>query len=121
LETDLVANGRLNELCDVSLHKINELTRETEAFLRVLSVSTEAKTSLADDRQFRRWMMGYVRQKSEVLKESTIFKSTIMQNSELAWRFCSLLISSLVEMGNDTGVHSVPISTPSPLRTPPNK
>jgi hypothetical protein len=121
LETDLVANGRLNELCVVSLHKINELTRDTEAFLHVLSVSTEEKTSLADDRQFHDWMMGYVAQKSEVLKESTLFKSTIMQNTEFAWRLCSLLISSLGGMGNGTGAHYVPISTSSPLRTPPNK
>jgi len=121
LETDLVANGRLNELCVVSLHKIKELTRDTEAFLHVLSVSIEEKTSLVDDREFHDWMMGYVAQKSEVLKESTLFKSTIMQNSELAWRFCSLLISSLGGMGNGTGAHYVPISTSSSLRTPPNK
>jgi hypothetical protein len=76
---------------------------------------------LAEDRQFRRWMMGHVRQNSEVLKASKFFKKAIMENSELAWRFCSLLISSLVEMGNDTGAQSVPIFTPSPLHTPPNK
>jgi hypothetical protein len=121
LETDLVANGRLNELCVVSLHKIKELTRDTETFLHVLLVSTDEKTSLVDDRQFHDWVMGYVAQKSEVLKESTLFKRTIMQNSELAWRLCSLLISSLGGMGNGTAAHSVPTSTSSPLRTPPNK
>jgi hypothetical protein len=121
LETDLVVNGRLNELCVVSLHKIKELTRDTETFICVLSVSTEEKTSLVDDHQFHGWMMGYVAQKSEVLKESALFKSTIIENSELAWRLCSLLISSLGGMGNDTRAHSLPISTSSPLRTPPNK
>jgi hypothetical protein len=121
LETDLVANGRLNELCDVSLHKIKELTRDTETFLHVLSVSTEEKTSLVDDRQFHDWVMGYVAQKSEALKESTLFKKAIMQNGWLAWRLCSLLISSLGGMRNDTGAHCGPISTTSPLRTPPNK
>ena len=121
METDLVANGRLNELCVVSLQRIKELTRDNEAFLHDLSVSTEEKTSLVDDRQFHDWMMGYVAQKSEVLKESTLFRSAIMQNSELAWRLCSLLISSLGGMGDGTGAHYVPISTPSPLRTPPNK
>jgi hypothetical protein len=98
LETDLVANGRLNELCIISLDNIKELTRDTEAFLLVLSVSTEEKTSLADGPRFRNWMMGYVAQKSEELKKSTLFKRTIMQNSELAWKLCSLLISSLGEM-----------------------
>jgi hypothetical protein len=121
LETDLVANGRLDDLCGVSLHKIKELTRDTKAFLHVLSVSTEEKTSLIDDRRFHAWMMGYVAQKSEVLKESKLFKTTIMENRELAWRFCSLLISSLGGMGNGAGAHYVPISTSSPLRTPPNK
>jgi hypothetical protein len=121
LEADLVANGRLNELCVVSLRKIKGLTRDTETFLHVLSVSTEEKTSLVDDRQFHDWMMGYVAQKSDVLKESTLFKNAIMQNSELAWRLCSLLISSLGGTGNGTGAHSVPISTSSSLRTPPSK
>jgi hypothetical protein len=121
LETDLVANGRLNELCDVSLHNIKELTRDTETFLRVLSVSTEEKTSLVDDHQFHDWVMGYMAQKSEVLKESTLFKKAITQNSSLAWRLCSLLISSLGGMRNGTGDHCEPISTSSPPRTPPNK
>lgn len=110
METDLVANGRLNELCVVSLRRIEELTRNTEAFLHVLSVSTEEKTGLADNSEFRDWMVGYVAQESEVLKESTLFKRTIMQNSELAWKLCSLLISSLGGMGDGTGA-----------RTPPNK
>jgi hypothetical protein len=121
LETDLVSNGRLNGLCDVSLRRIKELTRDTEAFLNVLWVSTEEKTRLVDNDQFRDWMMGYVGEKSEELKRSTLFKCTIMQNSELAWRLCSLLISSLGGMGNGTAAHSVPTSTSSPLRTPPNK
>jgi hypothetical protein len=105
LEADLVANGRLSKLCGVSLRRIEELTRDTEAFLLVLSVSTEEKTGLVDDPQFRHWIMGYVAQKSEVLKESTFFKEKIMQNSELAWRLCSLLISSLGKMSNGTGAH----------------
>ncbi len=119
LKTDLVANGRLEELCVASLHKIKQLTRNTEAFLHVLSVSTDKKTSLVDDHKFHGWMMSYVAQKSEVLKESAIFKRAIMQNSELAWRLCSLLISSLGKAGNDTRAHSIPFSTPSPLPTPP--
>jgi len=121
LETDLVDNGRLDELCVVSLHKIKELTRDTQAFLHILSVSTEEKSSLIDDRQFHNWMMSYMAQKSEVLTESTIFKSTIMQNSQLAWRLCSLLITSLGGMDNGTGAHSVPIFTSSPFPTTPDK
>jgi hypothetical protein len=95
LETDLVANGRLNKLCDVSLSGIKELTCNPEAFLHVLSVSTEEKTSLVDNPQFRDWMVGYVTQESKELKGSEPFKYAIMHNSELAWRLCSLLISSL--------------------------
>ena len=95
MEADLVANGRLNRLCVASLDKIKKLTRGTEAFLYVLSVSTEEKTRLVDNNQFREWMMGYMAKESEGLKELTLFKRTIMQNSELAWRLCSLLISSL--------------------------
>ena len=121
LEIDLVDNGRLDELCIESLRKIKELTRDTKAFLQVLSVSTEQKSSLVDDRQFHNWIMSYMAQKSELLTESIIFKSTIMQNSQLAWRLCSLLITSLGGMGNGTGVHSVPISTSSPFTTTPNK
>jgi hypothetical protein len=121
LETDLVANGRLNELCVLSLHKIKELTRDTGAFLNVLSIATEEKTRLVDDHQFHGWVMGYVAQKSEVLKESALFKSAIMQDSGLAWRLCSLFISSLGRMSNGTGAHSVLISTSSPLHTPPKK
>jgi hypothetical protein len=113
LETDLVVIGRLEDLCGVSLHKIKELTRDTKAFLRVLSVSTEEKTRLVDHHPFRDWIMGYMAQKSEVLKQSTHFKSEIMSDSELAWRICSLLMSSLGGMGNGTGV--------SALRTPPNE
>jgi hypothetical protein len=116
LETDLVANGRLDELCAVSLCNIKKLTLDTETFLRVLLVSIEEKTRLVDDLQFRNWMMGYVAENSKALKESTLFKSAIMQNSELAWRLCSLLISSL-GIDNGTGAHS----TSSPPRTPPNK
>ena len=121
LETDLVANGRLNELCVVSLRNIDELTRDPKTFLRILWVSAEEKTSLVDDHQFRDWMVGYMAQESEVLKESNPFKDAIMGNSWLAWRLCSLLISSLGEMGNGTGDHREPISTSSPPRTPPKK
>jgi hypothetical protein len=121
LETDLVANGRLSELCVVSLHKINQLVHDTEAFLHVLSVSTDKKTSLVDNHQFHGWMIGYLAEKSEVLKESALFKSAIMQNSELAWRLCSLLISSVGGMGNDTRAHSLQTSTSSSLRAPPIK
>jgi hypothetical protein len=110
LETDLVSNGRLNGLCDVSLRRIKELTRDTEAFLDVLWVSTEEKTRLVDHPPFRNWMMGYVREKSKDLNESNFFRDTIMENSELAWRLCSLLISLLGGMGNGTRA-----------RTPPNK
>ena len=121
METDLVANGRLGELCDGSLGKIKDLARGTPAFLHVLSVSTEEKTGLVDESEFHEWMMGYMAEKSEVLRESSLFKSTIMQNSELAWRLCSLLISSLGITDKSTGDHSMPTSASPPLHTPPNK
>ena len=108
MEADLVTNGRLNKLCVISLDKIKELSRDTEAFLHVLSVSTEEKTGLVDNCQFHDWMVGYVAEESERLKKSTPFKRTIMQNSELAWRLCSLLISSLGGMGNGTGARTPP-------------
>jgi hypothetical protein len=116
LETDLVENGRLSELCVISLNKIKELNHNTEAFLSILSISSEEKTSLVDDRQFRDWMVAYMAQKSEILKESNLFKNAIVQNGELAWRLCSLLISSLVEIDNGTE----PISTSSTPRNPAN-
>lgn len=111
----------LNELCVVSLNEIKELVRDTKSFIHVLSASTDEKTSLVDNHQFHGWMMGYIAEKSEVLKESALFKSAIMQDSELAWRLCSLLISSLVGMGIDTRAHSLQPSTSSPLRAPPNE
>jgi hypothetical protein len=120
-ETDLVADGRLNELCVASLRSINELTHDTKTFLRILSVSAEEKTSLVDDRRFRDWMVGYMARESNELKESNLFKDAIMGDSWLAWRLCSLLISSLGGMGNGTGDHCKPISTSSPPCTPPNK
>src|SRR5437868_6184700 len=104
LETDLVVNGRLLDLCGVSLHKIKELTRNTETFLGVLKVPTEEKTRLVDDHPFRNWIVGYIAQKSELLKGSTYFESEIMKDSGLAWRFCSLLMSSLGGTGNGTEV-----------------
>jgi hypothetical protein len=115
LATDLIANVRLNGLCVVSLRNINELTHDTKTFLHILSVSAQEKTSLVDDHQFRDWMVGYMAQESKELKESNPFKDAIMGDSWLAWRLCSLLISSL---SNGTGDHWGPIPTPSPL---PNK
>ena len=100
---------------------IKELTRSTEAFLHVLSVSTEEKSSLIDDRQFHSWMMSYMAQNSHVLTGSAIFNRTIKGNSQLAWRLCSLLITSLGGTGNGTGAQSVPVSTSSPFPTTPNK
>jgi hypothetical protein len=97
LETDVVVNGRLedSELCVVSLHKIKELARNSEAFIHVLKVSTEETTRLVDHTPFRDWIKDYTAQKSEVLNGSILFRSEIMQDGGLAWRFCSLLMSWL--------------------------
>ena len=114
-------NNRLDQLCNTALLRIKELTRGTRAFLDVLSVSTEEKTGLVDDSNFRLWILDYVIQRSEVLIESTLFKSAIVQDSELAWRLCSLFISSLGERSNNHETHSVPLSMSTPPYTPRNR
>jgi hypothetical protein len=121
LKTNLVVTGRLSELCVLCLNKIKELTRNTETFLVVLSVSTDQKTSLVEDPQFHDWIIGYMAQKSELLQQSKLFKAEIMQNSELAWKLCSLLISLLGGMDNITAAHRVPTYTSTLLCTPPDQ
>ncbi|KAF2500623.1 hypothetical protein BU16DRAFT_614348 [Lophium mytilinum] len=105
----------LSELCIVSFHKIKELTRDTKAFLTVLSVSTEEKSSLVEDRQFNNFLVNYARNNANNLKDSSFAKSAILQNSALGWNLCSLLLSSI---GGDSGGND---AGPSPLLTPPSK
>lgn len=114
-------NGRLDELCTASLLKIKDLTHDTKSFLIVLAASTEQKTSLVEDPQFHDWIMGYLAEKSEVFKESKFFKGAIMENSELAWKLCALLMTSLSGKSNRARGHYVPVSSFTPVQTPPSK
>jgi hypothetical protein len=81
----------------------------------------EQKTSLVEDRQFHDWMMGHLAAKSEVLKESNLFKGVIMENSELAWNLCTLLISSLGGSSNRARGNYMPASYHSAVQNPSNK
>ena len=112
---------RLDELCNTALEKTKELTGDTQAFIDVLSVSTEEKTGLVDDSNFRPWILGYVTQRSETLTESTLFKGAIVQDSTLGWRLCSLLISALGEKSCGDARQSVPFFVSTPPYTPRNK
>jgi hypothetical protein len=120
-EANPIEPARLSDLCEESLWHIEELTRSTRVFLDVLSESTEEKTSLVDDRLFHKWIVKYITKNSDALRESTLFQSAIMQNNELAWRLCSLLLSSLGKKDAIPESHDLPSPASPPVGTPSNK
>ncbi|KAE9974944.1 hypothetical protein EG328_003549 [Venturia inaequalis] len=110
----------LTELCEDSLIHIESLTYSTNVFLRVLTTSMEERMGLVDETQFRKWLIKYIKQNRVNLTNSPLFKDAISNNSALAWKICSLLMSALGDTESGTEPLKPPTPNNSSMHTPLN-
>lgn len=84
---------RLDDLCDQLLRSIQKSARDVPTFINV-AVRAE-KARLIDEQRFRTWLVDYIAQHAERLMESAVLRESMEGGGEVAWRLCSLLMSSL--------------------------
>jgi hypothetical protein len=95
----------------MSLGQVKQLTSNTLTFIDVLKVSV-------DDSHFRKWITTYIADNRDKLLDSKAFKDAVMANNELAWKLCSLLMSTIGDQEGHAKSHQLLTPNKSPSRRP---
>jgi len=84
---------RLERLCLLALRRLEEQKHDIKTFIEIGIEAAGGK--LLDNSRFREWMVGYMSQNSNALRESALLRSIALEGGHRAWMICSVLMCSL--------------------------